>query len=54
MFLHYNAFSRPTLHTLNVNASDLSVSITQASRLAESVSRKVRVLDVAKVYYITI
>ena len=45
-------FYSPTLHTLNTNASNLSSSITQTSLLAESVSRKVRVLDIAKVLYI--
>ena len=40
---------RPTLRTLGADALELHTSMSKASELAESVSRKVRLLDVAKV-----
>lgn len=40
---------RPNLRTLHSDSSELSEAVTRASNLAESVSSKVRLLDVAKV-----
>ena len=42
---------RPNLQTLHSDSSQLSEAIGRASSLAESVSGKVRILDLAKVSY---
>ena len=42
-------FCRPSLQSLHSDSSQLSEAIGRASNLAESVSSKVRILDLAKV-----
>lgn len=44
-----SSFPRPNLKTLRGDSQELSTAIARASGLAESVSSKVRVLDLAKV-----
>ena len=50
MLEYHHIYSfRPNLRTLHSDSSELSEAVTRASNLAESVSGKVRILDIAKV-----
>ena len=49
VFLIIDFFLSPSLQSLHSDSSQLSEAIGRASSLAESVSSKVRILDLAKV-----
>ena len=50
MLEYHHIYSfRPNLRALHSDSSELSEAVTRASNLAESVSGKVRILDIAKV-----